>query len=64
MLNHGRKTGETDSNAMVASDRPRVTTTINESEDRDADIESEASIIMSRHDSSDEMKNSHLEDEI
>ena len=41
-------------------------TKINVSEDTDIDIESEseASIIMSVHDSSDEMENFHLEDDV
>ena len=64
MLDRGGKTGETDSNVMVATARPTMGAKINESKDRNVDIESEVSIIMSLHDSSDEMENCHLEDEI
>ena len=56
MLEHGRETGETDSTVMLAADRPTVGTKINESEDRDVDIESDAPIIMFLLDSSDEME--------
>ena len=49
---------------MVATARPILGSKINESEDRDVNIESEVSIIMSLHDSSDEIENFHLEDEV
>ena len=42
MLDHGRKTGETDSTVMVVTARPTVGTKMSESEDRDVDIESES----------------------
>ena len=62
VLDRGGKTGETDTNVMVATVRPTVGTKINESEDRDVNIENEskASIIMSLHDSSDQMENFNL----
>ena len=58
------KTGETDSTVMVAIARPTVGTKINESEERNVDIESESEVskIMSLHDSSDKMENFHLGD--
>ena len=61
MLDRGGKTGETDSNVMVATVRPTVETKMNESEDRDVDIESESELLQ---DSSNEMENFHLEDEV
>ena len=64
VLDRERKTGETNSNVIVATARPTVGTKINESEDRDVDIESEVSIIMFLHDSLDELENFHLEDKV
>ena len=63
-MDRGGKIGETDSTVMVATAGPTVETKINEYSDRNVDIESEASIIMSLHDSSDEMENFHPRDEI
>ena len=64
VLDRGRTTGETDSTVMVATARPTVGTKINMSEDRDVDIESEASKVMSLRDSSDEMENFNPEGEV
>ena len=66
MLDRGRKTSETDSTGIVATARLTVGTKINESEDRDVDIESvsEVSIIMSLHDSSDEIDFLYIEDKV